>query len=253
MLHSKIMGEGAQHLIITHGLFGQLDNWNTLGKKFAEHYTVHLVDLRNHGRSFHSEETSHQVMAQDFVDYLIAQNIEKAHFMGHSLGGKVVMTLALNHPEVVDKLIVADMAPKTYPPHHQGIIKGLKNVDFSQVTSRSQVEPYLEPYIPVPSVRQFLLKNVHRKPDGTYAFRFNLEALSADYNDLVSNDLPNSKFANSTLFLAGEKSDYILPEDKQIIEHYFPNSKIEIISKAGHWLHAENPKEFLEKALKFLK
>lgn len=253
ILHSKIIGDAPQHLIIVHGLFGQLDNWNTLGKKYAAHFTTHLVDLRNHGRSFHDDNTSHEAMAQDFVHYLEHHNIAKAHFIGHSLGGKVVMQLALNHPEKVEKLIVADMAPKSYPPHHQGIIKGLESVDFSQVKTRTDVEPFMQPYIPTPSVRQFLLKNVYRKKEGTYGFRFNLKALSQEYDDLVSNELPNKQFHQPTLFLAGEKSDYILPEDENIIQYYFPNATIESISRAGHWLHAENPTEFMVKTLNFLK
>ena len=125
ILHSKISGEKQDHLIIIHGLFGQLDNWNTLGKKYAEHFTVHLVDLRNHGRSFHDADPSHEAMAEDLLNYLDHHHIEKADFIGHSLGGKVVMQFALDHPERTGKVIIADMAPKSYPPHHQGIINCL--------------------------------------------------------------------------------------------------------------------------------
>lgn len=252
ILHSKISGEKQDHLIIIHGLFGQLDNWNTLGKKYAEHFTVHLVDLRNHGRSFHDADTSHEAMAEDLLNYLDHHHIEKADFIGHSLGGKVVMQFALDHPERTGKVIIADMAPKSYPPHHQGIIKGLENVDFSQVENRSDVESFMTPYIPEESVRQFLLKNVYRKKDETYAFRFNLNALSSDYDSLVSNSLPDKTFEKPVLFLAGEKSSYIQPEDEDIIKRYFPHSIIETVSGAGHWLHAENPSEFFEKTLNYL-
>lgn len=253
ILHSKILGNHPQHFIITHGLFGQLDNWNTLGKKFADHFTTHLVDLRNHGRSFHDEKTSQIAMSEDFANYMNHHGIEKAHLMGHSLGGKVVMHFALDHPEKVDKLIVADMAPKSYKAHHQEIIKGLKNVDFSKVERRSDVEPFLEAHIPVQSVRQFLMKNVFRKDDGTYDFRFNLAALSRDYNDLIQNFLPQKTFEGSVLFLGGENSDYILSVDKSLITQYFPKAEIDFVSKAGHWLHAENPNEFYEKSLAFLR
>lgn len=252
ILHSKILGDKPDHLLIVHGLFGQLDNWNTLGKKYAENFTTHLIDLRNHGRSFHSDETSHQVMAEDLLRYLEHHNIVKANVMGHSLGGKVVMHLALNHPEKVEKLIVADMAPKSYPPHHQGIIKGLENVDFQKVETRSDVEPFMETYIPATSVRQFLLKNVYRREDGTYAFRFNLPALSRDYDELISSDLPKNEFTNPTLFLGGANSEYILTSDKPLIKSYFPNVQIDYVSNAGHWLHAENPTEFLAKTQDFL-
>ncbi|MGI9525575.1 MAG: alpha/beta fold hydrolase [Weeksellaceae bacterium] len=252
ILHSKIIGDKPQHLIIVHGLFGQLDNWNTLGKKFADHFTTHLVDLRNHGRSFHHSDTTHASMADDLVAYLKEYNINNASFIGHSLGGKVVMNLALRNPELVDKLIVADMAPKTYPPHHQDIIAGLKNVDFTKVETRSDVEPFMQEYIKNQSVRQFLLKNVYRADDGTYAFRFNLNALSENYDDLVSSSLPNARFDKPTLFLKGEKSDYITSQDKPVIETYFSQAQIDIIPNAGHWLHAENPKAFLDKSLDFL-
>lgn len=253
ILHSKIIGDHPQHFIITHGLFGQLDNWNTLGKKFADHFTTHLVDLRNHGRSFHDEKTSQIAMSEDFANYMNHHGIEKAHLMGHSLGGKVVMHFALDHPEKVDKLIVADMAPKSYKAHHQEIIKGLKNVDFSKVERRSDVEHFMEGHIPARSVRQFLMKSIYRKKDETYAFRFNLEALSENYDALIQNLLPEKTFDHPTLFLGGEKSDYIQKEDKDLILNYFPKAQIEFVSNAGHWLHAENPNEFFEKSIFFLK
>lgn len=253
ILHSKIMGEHPKHLIITHGLFGQLDNWNTLGRKYAEHFSVHLVDLRNHGRSFHDDDTSQKAMAEDFLAYMNHHNIEKAHFIGHSLGGKVVMEMALNYPEKVEKLLVADMAPKSYPPHHQDILNGLNNVDFSKVERRSDVEPFLETHIHAPSVRQFLMKSVFRKDDGSYAFRFNFDALNRDYDDLTQNLLPQKTFEGPVLFLGGENSNYILGDDKPLIRGYFPHAEVEYVSKAGHWLHAENPMEFFEKSMAFFK
>ena len=253
ILNSKIIGEKPKHFIIAHGLFGQLDNWNTLGKQYGDYFTTHLVDLRNHARSFHDEDTSHHAMAEDLRNYMIHHNIEKAHFMGHSMGGKVVMDLALNHPERIDKLLIADMAPKAYPPHHEEILSGLESVDFSQVELRSDVEDFLEPYIPSKSVRLFLMKNVKRKKDETYAFRFNLKALSRDYDNLVGNNLPEKEFQKPVLFLGGENSRYILPEDKEQILKYFPKATIDYVSNAGHWLHAENPKEFFDKTISFLK
>ena len=252
ILYSKIIGDKPNHLIIVHGLFGQLDNWNTLGKKYAEHYTTHLVDLRNHGRSFHDDDTSHKSMAQDLFNYMDHHNIEKACFIGHSLGGKVVMSLALDFPEKVEKLIVADMAPKSYEPHHNEILKGLKNVDFSQVKVRSDVEEFLKPHIKSNSIRQFLTKSVYRKENESYGFRFNLDALHDNYGSIIANNLPDKQFSKPTLFLGGANSDYILPEDKNLILGYFPNSEIDYVSNATHWLHAENPAEFLAKTKKFL-
>lgn len=252
ILFSKIIGDKPQHLIILHGLFGQLDNWNTLGRKFSEFFTVHLLDARNHGRSFHSEEMTHEAMAQDIALYTDAHQIEKTALIGHSLGGKAVMQFALDFPQKAEKLIVADMAPKDYVPHHQSIIKALESVDFTQVKKRSDVEETLKIYIKQIGVRQFLLKNVYRKKDGNYAFRFNLESLSKNYVSLITNHLPNKQFKGETLFLGGEKSAYITPQDEVQIRHYFPQATIDKVSRAGHWLHAENPVEFLEKSLKFL-
>ena len=252
ILHSKILGSGEKHLIIFHGLFGQLDNWNTHGRQFGEIYTTHLVDLRNHGRSFHSDDASLQAMTNDILNYMDAHQIEKTHLLGHSLGGRVVMDFAMLHPEKVDHLIIADMAPKAYQPHHNAIFKALLSVDFSTITSRKDVEDTLAEYIHEIGVRQFLLKNVYHAENGGYAFRFNLEALHNAYADLVGKDLIDGVFSGPTLFLKGEKSNYILPEDEFIIKKRFPNSELESIKNAGHWLHAENPKDFINAIIQFL-
>ena len=133
ILHSKIVGSGEKHLLVFHGLFGQLDNWNTIGKYFGEYFTTHLIDLRNHGRSFHSDDSSLAAMTQDIVNYLDANNIEKAHLLGHSLGGRIVIDFAMIHQDRLDHLIVADMAPKAYQPHHNAIFKALKSVHFDEI------------------------------------------------------------------------------------------------------------------------
>jgi len=252
ILHSKIMGSGEQHLIIFHGLFGQLDNWNTHGRQFGERYTTHLVDLRNHGRSFHSEDTSIQTMSQDIIRYMDHHHIPKAHLLGHSLGGRVVIDFAMKYAHRLDHLIVADMAPKAYLPHHNAIFKALSSVDFTTVTSRKDVEETLSQYIPEVGVRQFLLKNVYHADNGEYAFRFNLPVLRDKYEELVGQSFEENVFDGPTLFLKGAKSDYILPEDEFIIKRLFPKAKIQSIANAGHWLHAENPKDFIEAILEFL-
>lgn len=251
ILNSKIIGDHPQHLMVIHGLFGQLDNWNTHGKKFGEYFTTHLLDLRNHGRSFHDDEMNFRVMIEDLLRYLEVHGISKAHFLGHSLGGRLVIDLAMTKGEIIDKLIVADMAPKAYPPHHNAIFKALKSVDFSRVESRQDVEEVLKQYIPEVGVRQFLLKNVYHTDQG-YTFRFNLEALDRAYHTLVGEDLSAGEFYGPTLFLAGAKSDYLLLEDEFEIKKRFPNAEIDRVSNAGHWLHAENPTEFMAKCLAFL-
>ncbi|HEY4539897.1 MAG TPA: alpha/beta fold hydrolase [Faecalibacter sp.] len=252
ILHSKIIGSGSQHFIIFHGLFGQLDNWNTHGRQFGEIYTTHLVDLRNHGRSFHSNESSIEAMSDDILRYMDAHGIQKAHLIGHSLGGRIVIDFAMRYAERLDHLIVADMAPKAYQPHHNAIFKALGSVDFETITSRKDVEETLSQYIQEVGVRQFLLKNVYHAENGKYAFRFNLPVLREHYEDLVGKPLAEGVFNGPTLFLKGAKSDYILPEDEFIIKKQFPQAKIQSIANAGHWLHAENPKDFIEAILEFL-
>lgn len=252
ILHSKITGNHPQHFLIFHGLFGQSDNFGTLAKQFAEHFTIHTVDLRNHGRSFHSDEVQFSDMSNDILNYLDFHQIKSCFLLGHSLGGKVVIEFSYQFPERLDKLIVADMAPKPYPPHHQGIIKALNSVDFKQIKKRSEADEVLQQYIPEFSVRQFLLKNIYLKEDGKYAFRFNLKVLTEKYNDLIGGNLTEGKFDKPTLFLRGEKSNYIMDEDFPLIFSHFPQAEIKTISNAGHWLHAENPKDFFNEISKFL-
>ncbi len=252
ILHSKIVGSGEKHLLVFHGLFGQLDNWNTIGKHFGEYFTTHLIDLRNHGRSFHSDDSSLAAMTQDIVNYLDANNIQKAHLLGHSLGGRIVINFAMIHQDRLDHLIVADMAPKAYQPHHNAIFKALKSVNFDEVESRKDVETILNQYIPEVGVRQFLLKNVYNAENGKYAFRFNLPVLDKFYQEMIGQDLLQGEFDGPTLFLGGANSNYILPEDEMMIKERFPKAIIKKIANAGHWIHAENPKDFTAEILDFL-
>lgn len=252
ILHSKIVGSGEKHLLVLHGLFGQLDNWNTLGKYFGEEFTTHLIDLRNHGRSFHNDDSSLTAMTQDIVNYMDANSIEKAHLLGHSLGGRIVIDFAMQYQDRLDYLIVADMSPKAYEPHHNAIFKALKSVNFEEVTSRKDVEKTLEEYIDEVGVRQFLMKNVYSVENGKYAFRFNLSSLDNYYQELIGFELLKGEFDGPTLFLGGEKSNYILAEDEMIIKERFPNAEIKKIANAGHWLHAENPKDFVTEVMNFL-
>ncbi len=252
ILHSKIVGDKTKHLLIFHGLFGQSDNFATLAKQFAELYTVHAIDLRNHGRSFHSDDMGFDAMSDDILNYLNHHQIDSCYLLGHSLGGRSVIEFAYKHPEKIEKLIIADMAPKAYPPHHQGIIKALNSIDFEKVEKRSDVEDVLKQYIPDMGTRQFLLKNVYAKESGKYAFRFNLKTLTDSYDGMVGGNLTDGIFEKPTLFLRGEKSDYILDADFELIRQHFPNAEIKTIPNSGHWVHAENPKSFLKEVTAFL-
>lgn len=254
ILHSKIYGEdkAGTPLLVFHGLFGMLDNWGSFGKEFGELMPVHLIDLRNHGKSFHDDEMSLEVMVDDITNYMNAFSIPKAILLGHSLGGKVVMQFAIENPEKVEKLIVADIAPKAYPPHHQGIFKALNSVNVSQLKDRHEAEEELKKYIPEISVIQFLLKNLYWKDDKTLDWRFNLPILTEKYNNFITTGVKFGVYNGPTLFLSGEKSNYILPQDEFSIKQQFPDSVIKKVPRAGHWVQAENPKDFSQLVRDFL-
>ncbi|TRX04253.1 alpha/beta fold hydrolase [Flavobacterium gawalongense] len=252
MLYSKTEGSG-KPLLILHGFLGMSDNWKTLGTQFASDFQVHILDLRNHGRSLHSEEFSYEIMVRDVFEYCQAHNLENINIIGHSMGGKVAMLLATTHPELVDKLIVADIGPKFYPQHHQDILAGLNAVDFSKKPSRNEVEEIMAKYIPDFGTRQFLMKNLYWQEPGQLAFRFNLAVFNTKMDEIGVSLQENLVFEKPTLFIRGGNSNYILDSDFENIKHHFPNSSIETISNVGHWLHAENPTEFYQKVSSFLK
>ncbi|TDE05272.1 alpha/beta fold hydrolase [Flavobacterium sandaracinum] len=251
MLFSKIEGSG-QPLLILHGFLGMSDNWKTLGTQFATDFQVHALDLRNHGRSLHSEDFSYEIMAQDVYAYCQGHNLENINIIGHSMGGKVAMLLATKYPELVNRLIVADIGPKFYPQHHQDILAGLNAVDFSIQPSRSDVEEIMAKFIPDFGTRQFLMKNLFWQEPGQLAFRFNLAVFNHKMEEIGIPLPENSVFEKPTLFIRGGNSRYILDGDLENIKQHFPDSSIETIPNAGHWLHAENPADFYQKATSFL-
>ncbi|HLP65801.1 alpha/beta fold hydrolase [Flavobacterium sp.] len=253
MLYSRIEGAG-KPLLIIHGFLGMSDNWKSLGSQYAsEGFEVHILDLRNHGKSFHSDVFNYEVMAEDVLQYCNEHNLEKVSIIGHSMGGKVAMLFATTYSERVDKLVVADIGPKYYPPHHQDIFAGLNAVDFSKKPDRNGVEETLYPYVPDFGTRQFIMKNVYWVEPGQLGFRFNLKVFN-DNIDEIGTALPqNALFTNPTLFIRGGNSRYILDNDLPQIENHFPNNSLVTVPNVGHWLHAENPKAFFEETVHFLK
>lgn len=253
MLYSNIIGEG-KPLLIIHGFLGSSDNWKSLGMLYAnEGFEVHMLDLRNHGKSFWSDEFDYKVMSDDVLEYCKHKNLETVSIIGHSMSGKVAMLFATKYPEMVDKLIIADIGPKYYAPHHQDILAGLNAVDFSTKPSRTEVEETLFPYIPDFGTRQFLMKSLFWKEKEQLAFRFNLDVFNKQI-EVIGEALPNNNhFYKTTLFIRGGNSKYILDSDFESIKNHFPNAIFETIPNAGHWLHAENPKLFLELSSEFLK
>ncbi len=251
-LHSQILGAG-QPFVILHGFLGMSDNWKTLGTRWSEDgYKVHLLDQRNHGRSFHSDEFSYEVMAEDLKQYCKEHDLRDIVLLGHSMGGKVAMQSAVTYPEMISKLIVADIGPKAYPPHHQDILKALSLLDFSKIKSRGEAEEILSEYIRDEGTRLFLLKNLYRKSKDELSLRINLPILSEKIEEVGQALREDTIFKGDALFLGGEKSGYIEPMDEILIKKHFPKAQIETISNAGHWLHAENPDEFYDNVKKFL-
>ena len=249
-LFSRIMGEG-QPLLIIHGLFGMSDNWQSLGKQFAEFYEVHLIDQRNHGRSPHSTVFNFEVMATDLVEYIKDHNLKNVLLMGHSLGGKTVMELAVYYPNLVQKLIVVDISPKAYPVHHDKIIEGLQSLDFNELKSRGEADKKLTAHITDNATRQFLLKSLYWVEKGQLAFRFNLELIAEQITEAGKALSDNMMYEGPCLFIDGANSDYILDEDEDLILSHFPEAEIVTITDAGHWVHAEQPNRFFDEVLRF--
>lgn len=253
MIHSRIEGESGKPLIIIHGFMGMGDNWKTLGLKYVEKgFQVHAVDMRNHGKSFHSDEFTYSAMVQDLVEYIQANNLGVVDMIGHSMGGKTAMLFAMQHPELLDRLVVADIGPQYYPPHHQDILAGLNAVDFSTKPSRNEVEEVMAQHIPDFGTRQFLMKNLYWVEPGQLGFRFNLPVFNEKVENIGEALPEGSVYDKPTLFLRGDKSKYIREQDLALIAEHFPNYEIKTITNSGHWVHAENPAEFLEYTLEFL-
>lgn len=243
-LYFRELGQG-KPLIILHGLFGSSDNWLTLGRKFAENFKVYIVDQRNHGQSFHSDDFSYEAMAADLKQFLAAQNIENPHILGHSMGGKTAMNFATTFPDRVDKLIVADIGPQSYPVHHTTILKGMFSIDLLNTGSRKEADQQLAEYISEVGIRQFLLKNLGRSDEG-FAWKINLPVIARNIEEIGKGLNQNTSYSKPALFIRGGNSDYITGADVNLIHSIFSNSKLKTIEGAGHWLHAEKPQEFYD-------
>ncbi|HTA28454.1 MAG TPA: alpha/beta fold hydrolase [Bacteroidia bacterium] len=251
-LFFRKLGNG-KPLFILHGLFGSSDNWQTLGKQFAENYTVYFVDQRNHGRSPHSDEHSYQLMSEDLLELMNDENVDKAILMGHSMGGKTVMQFAVNHPGKVEKLVVVDMSPKKYPVTNLEIIQAMEKVDLDKVQSRKEVEEILSQDIKDVGTMQFLLKNLYWTDEQKLAWRFNLHSLKTNLRNVSEiTPMPIPPLQMPVLFVKGGKSDHMFNADSRLIHEMFANAKIITIPEAGHWVHADKPKEFYEVMNDFL-
>ncbi len=251
-LHFRKIGEG-EPVIILHGLFGSSDNWQTFSKQLAATgFAVYLVDLRNHGQSPHDAEFNYTALAGDIDELMRDEHLENAVIIGHSLGGKTAMAFSFQHPEKVKGLVVIDIAPKQYPVHHRGILDALLSVDVNRITSRQDAEDILKRQIHETATLQFLLKNLYWKTKDSLDWRFNLEVINNEISNVGSETLPSSPFEKPTLFIKGEKSDYISFDDEKEIFELFKKVEVKTAPGAGHWVHAENPEWLLDSLVKFI-
>ena len=249
-LYFRAYGQG-EPLVILHGLFGAADNWHSLATRLGERFHVIVPDLRNHGQSPHSDEMDYPLMAGDVAELLAAQGLREANILGHSMGGKVAMRLALTQSNLVRKLIVADMSPRGYTPLHNEIIAALAALDVSSYSARQEIEEVLAGPIPSLNLRRFLLKNLSRGADGKFVWKINVTGLAENYPNLRM-AVTGTPFTGPTLFIRGGRSDYIQSTGEPTIHQLFPGAEVKTIENAGHWVHADAPDDFVRLVREFL-
>lgn len=257
-LNHRITGDGPA-LLLLHGLFGSLENLGGISQRLQDRWQIHSLDQRNHGKSPHVDRMDYPSMAEDIIDYLDQQGLDKALILGHSMGGKVAMQTALSYPDRVQGMIVADIAPVTYRPRHDAILEGLKSLDLSQVRSRKDADEALQDQVDTPEIRSFLLKNLVRIPEqeqdstGTlFRWRLNLPVIEQCYAQLAAEPVFSAPYEGPVLFIKGEVSAYIQQKHQKAIQARFPNARMAVIEGAGHWLHAEKADEFAALCRDFL-
>lgn len=251
LLNHRIFGQGPP-IIILHGLFGSLDNWMSIGRLLAKNHTVYLIDLRNHGGSFHEDEFNYRVMADDVKNLVKNANLNDLSIIGHSMGGKVGMFYAAKYQQSIKHLIVVDIGPKYYPVHHQKILDGLSAIEPANLTNRGQADQLLSSFIPEPGIRQFLLKNLKRNSSGSFEWKMNLPVIRGQIENVGEELTSHAVIKVPSLFIRGGLSDYISDQDIDQIKLQFPAFEVKTIPQSGHWVHAEAPQEFLQTVEDFL-
>jgi esterase len=242
-IHASVTGEGPPVLLI-HGLFGMGSNLGALARTLQDRYSVHSIDLPNHGRSVWLADASLAGMAQHLRAYLDGRGISRTAVVGHSLGGKVGMELALGEPDRVAALVVADIAPVSYPPHHDSVFSGLQAVAMARPSSRSEARDILAQSVEEPGVIDFLLLSLARDAQGHWNWRFNLEVLLSDYASVRAAPAGARQFGGPVLFIKGGASEYIRSDHRDVVNQFFPAAQLKIMDGCGHWLHAEQPRLF---------
>ena len=254
LLNSKIYGHGNHNLIVLHGFLGMSDNWKSYAKKMTENdFKVHLIDQRNHGDSFHNNEFNYKIIANDLKYYVNHHDLTKFSLIGHSMGGKAAMIFGFLYPSYIDKLIIVDILPFYKKNDFKSVLESLIKLDFKTIKSRKQADFELETSIANKSLRGFLLKSLYWKNKMELQFKLNLKVLYENLNEIEKALPENLIYNQKTLFVRGEKSDYIIDSEVQNLDKHFTDFQLTSISNAGHWVQAENPVEFQAKTLFFLK
>jgi esterase len=251
--YGAIDQSGGPPLAVLHGLFGSGRNWASIAQRLAAHCRVIAFDLRNHGGSAWAGGMQYAEMAEDVLAMLAEREYRRSALLGHSMGGKAAMMAALRDPDMVERLVVVDIAPIAYPPHHLGLVRAMRALDLSAIKRRSEADAALIPAIPDPAERGFLLQNLVFD-DGRPRWRLNLDAIEREMPSLTGFPAvpDNSVYQGPALFVAGDRSDYLPPEHEPAIRRLFPNARIARIADAGHWVHAEQPQAFLDIVEPFL-
>jgi esterase len=252
LFHNSYGSSTLPPLIILHGLLGSSDNWHSLGKRFGERFHTFALDARNHGRSPHSDIFDYPAMAADVAEFMSRQNIRSASVLGHSMGGKTAALVALLHPDAVDKLVVVDIAPRSYRDRNDQIFGALHSVDISAYSFRKDVDAALSATISDFGIRQFLMKNLGRDQSGRFYWKMNFEVIEKNYDRINEELALDRRFDKPALFIRGEHSDHIQQSDFPIIRRLFPKSEIVTMKNAGHWVHADAPEEFFAHVSEFL-
>jgi esterase len=250
-LHFEAVGKG-RPLIILHGLLGSADNWRLMSRRLGAHYKVLAVDLRNHGRSPHSDIFDYDVMTADLREFMEQQALRRIMLLGHSIGGKVAMQFAIDYSERVDRLVIVDIGPKPYEPSQRYILEALRSLDLTRCKSFADVDAALAAEVSGESLRQFLLKNLARDENGRLRWKVHLEAIYRNYDKLARGLAPGRTFDKPTLFIRGGRSNYIEDDDAPLIRQIFPGAEIATLPDAGHWVHVDVPEEFFQTVLNFL-
>lgn len=249
-LHTRVAGEGPP-LVLLHGLFGSNENLGGVARALSERFTIYGMDLRNHGRSPHAESMDYASMAADVRDTLDTHGMDEATVLGHSLGGKTAMELALSTPDRVTGLVVVDIAPVAYDRRHDQELEALHALDLTDIRSRGDADKALADGIPNPAIRQFLLKNLNRT-DAGFAWRIPLDTIYAEYAEIAAAPPSTGPYNGSALFIRGGNSDYLPRDAEPAIHERFPKARIETIPDAAHWVHVDAPEAFLEILIGFL-